>query len=458
MFETQIYVDRRKVLKETMGSGVLLFLGNGESPMNYAGNPYRFRQDSVFLYYWGLDLPGMAAIIDIDHGREILFGDDFGVDDIVWMGPQPRMKELAARVGVSESKPSSELATVIGQNSNAVQFLPPYRAEHILQLAELLKIQPQSVKAGVSEAFIKAVVAQRNHKSDEEVAEIEKALEVAYLMQTNAMKMIKPGMRESEISGAMEGLALALGDGVSFPIIFSINGQTLHNHEHGNIMQDGDMAVNDSGAESGLHYASDITRTIPVGAHFTAAQQEIYELVLAANMNAIEAIKPGVPYRDIHLLAARTIADGMKALGFMKGDMAEAVRQGAHALFFPHGLGHMMGLDVHDMEGLGEDYVGYDEKIQRSEQFGLAYLRLGRSLEPGFVLTVEPGIYFIPELIDLWKADRKFEQFIDYQKVDEYRGFGGIRIEDDVLVTEAGHRVLGQPIPKTVADIESLKE
>jgi Xaa-Pro aminopeptidase len=281
-------------------------------------------------------------------------------------------------------------------------------------------------------------------------------VDISYEMHTTAMKMARPGIVESDISGAIEGIALQRGSGVAFPVILSVNGQILHNHAHGNIMQEGDLLVNDSGAQTNMNYAGDITRTIPVSGKFTSMQRDIYEIVLKAQVDSIEVIKPGSSYRDIHLLAAETIATGLKELGLMKGNIQDAVAQGAHALFFPHGLGHMMGLDVHDMENFGEQYVGYDESVQRSQQFGLAYLRLAKSLKPGYVLTVEPGIYFIPDLINQWKNSNKFENYIEYTKITEYLSFGGIRIEDDVLVTETGNRILGKAIPKTVKDVESM--
>ncbi len=458
MFDRQIYQKRRRKLQDMLSAGVLLFLGNEESPMNYPANPFPFRQDSTFLYYWGPDFPHLAAVIDLDEDREILFGDDFTVDDIVWMGPQPTIKELGEKVGVMETRPFGELETLVQEalaKGRTVHFLPQYRPENRIQISRLTGIQPDFVNHYVSVPFIKAVVAQRSVKSAEEIQEIEKALEITYQIHTAAMRMTKPGMVEREVAGALEGIALAQGGRLSFPIIFSIHGETLHNHHHENLMKEGDLVVNDCGAESALHYAGDITRTFPVSGKFSERQKAIYQIVLDANLAAIEAIKPGVKYRDIHLLSARVIAEGLKALGLMKGDVEEAVRQGAHALFFPHGLGHMMGLDVHDMENLGEDYVGYDEETQRSDQFGLAYLRLAKALQPGYVLTVEPGIYFIPELIDLWKAENKFREFINYQEVEKYRGFGGIRIEDDVLVTEQGHRVLGKPVPKTIEEVET---
>lgn len=459
MFETKIYVQRRAQLKSKIESGVLLFLGNNESPMNYADNTYHFRQDSTFLYYFGLDQPGMAAIIDVDNDDEIIFGYDFTVDDIVWMGPQPSLQERAESVGLKKSAPNGELAHVISNaldKGRTVHILPPYRADHNITYASLLRINVDGVEQYVSEEFIKAVVAQRNIKSDEEIAEIENAINITYEMHTFAMKNARPGMLEREIAGNMAGIAASLGSSASFPIIFSVHGETLHNHYHGNTMQAGDIAINDSGAESLNYYAGDITRTIPIGGTFSDRQKEIYEIVLSAQMKAIEAIHPGITYKEIHLQTAKNMAKGLKQLGLMKGDMNDAVIQGAHALFFPHGLGHMMGLDVHDMENLGEDYVGYDALIQRSPQFGLKSLRLGKTLEPGNVLTVEPGLYFIPALIKKWQAAGTCDNFINYDKLDDYLDFGGIRIEDDVLVTEHGSRVLGKPIPKTVSDVEAL--
>jgi Xaa-Pro aminopeptidase len=427
--------------------------------MNYPGNPYHYRQDSTFLYYWGLDEPGLAAVIDLDEGREMIFGYDFTVDDIVWMGPQPTLKERAAKVGVKRTATDGELADFLTgalQKHRRVHFLPQYRADNLQKIEKLLGIHPRLVNDYASEKLIKAVVAQRSIKSKEEIDEIEAALDIAYEMHVHAMKNARPGKYEREIAGVMEGIALSLGKGVSFPIIFSIHGETLHNHYHGNLMKKGDIAVNDCGAESLNYYASDITRTIPVSGKFTRQQKDIYQLVLNAQLNAIRAMKPGVKFKKVHLIAAKTIAGGLIEMKFMKGNVDEAVKAGAHALFMPHGLGHMMGLDVHDMENLGEDYVGYDDKTKRSEQFGLAYLRMAKELEPGHVMTVEPGIYFIPELIDLWKGEKKHTQFINYDKVEKFRTFGGIRIEDDVLVTEKGHKILGKPIPKTIEEVEQL--
>ena len=461
MFKTEIYVKRRKKLKKNFKSGILLFLGNEESPMNYPANTYHFRQDSNFLYYWGLDEPGVAAIMDLDDDKEIIFGYDFTVDDIVWMGPQPTLKERARKTGVKEVHPVQKLTTFLQEalgRGRKVHFLPPYRPENMVKLQNLLGIQASVVQNYASQKMIKAVIAQRSIKSQEEIEEIEFALEIAYEMHTYAMKYTRPGIYEREISGAIEGIALSKGRGTSFPVIFSIHGETLHNHFHGNLMNKGDIAVNDSGAESLEHYASDITRTIPVGGKFSAQQKEIYQIVLDAQLQAIAAMKPGVKFRKVHLIAAKVIATGLANLGFLKGNVDDIVKAGAHALFFPHGLGHHLGLDVHDMEDLGEQYVGYSDKVKRSDQFGLAYLRMAKELEAGHVMTVEPGIYFIPELIDLWKSEKKFSEYINYSKVEKYRKFGGIRIEDNVLVIKNGQKVLGKPIPKKIQDVETMAE
>lgn len=460
MFDTQVYIDRRNILKNKFDSGILLFLGNEESPANYEANTFAFRQDSSFLYYFGIDKPGMAAIIDIDNNVETIYGYEFTIDDIVWMGPQPSLNDQAFSVGIqnytSIEKLEENLKDAV-QKGRKIHFLPPYRPEHSIKLGELLGIRPSRVKEYSSTKLIRTVVEQRSIKGPEEIGEIEAAVDIANKMHTAAMKMIKPGIYEKKIAGMIEGVALSLGYGLSFRPIVSIHGETLHNHNHENKLKDGDLLVNDSGAESELHYASDITRTIPVSGKFTQKQKEIYQLVLRTQQRAIEMTKPGVMHKDIHLDAARNIVEGLRELDLMRGDTEEAVKVGAHALFFPHGLGHMMGLDVHDMENLGELYVGYDDHVSRSEQFGLKYLRLAKSLQEGYVFTVEPGIYFIPELIDMWKKQNRHQEYINYAKVDEYRDFGGIRIEDDVVVTESGARVLGsKPIPKSVEEVEAL--
>ena len=459
MFDPDVYVQRRARLNKQLESGLLLFLGNDEAPMNYAANAYPFRQDGSFLYYWGLDTPGLAAVMDLDEGREILFGHDPTTDDIVWTGPVPSLQERAERVGVRTSRPQAAVTETVRtavRQGREVHVLPPYRADHRLKLARWLNIAPDQVEEHVSARLVEAVVAQRSVKSDEEVAEIEKALEITRAMHTLAMHMTAPGIVEQTVAGRLEGEVLAQGGRLAFPITFSVHGEVLHNHIAQNEMQAGDLALCDAGATAPSQYASDVTRVTPVSGRFTERQRAIYEIVLDAQEHAIEAIQPGVSFKEIHLQAARDMTEGMKALGFMKGDVDEAVAAGAHALFFPHGLGHMMGLDVHDMEALGEDVVGYGEEQTRSDQFGLNYLRLARTLEPGFVCTVEPGIYFIPTLVEEWKAEGRHEAFINYDRFEQYRDFGGIRIEDDVLVTDTGHRVLGPPIPKQIEEVEAI--
>ncbi|MFA8301303.1 MAG: aminopeptidase P family protein [Hyphomicrobiales bacterium] len=459
MFQAEVYNNRRNKLREEIKSGIALFLGNVDAAFNYPANIYHFRQDSHFLYFFGINKPGFAGVIDFESGEDMIFGNDVDIDDIIWTGPLPSVKELAAQAGVNKTAPMSNLIEVLQKavaQGRKIHFLPPYRAETVIQLSDLLGLHHSVVKTYVSEELVRGVVKLKSIKEEVEIQEIEKAVDTAYLMHTTAMKMAMPGVYEREIAGAIEGISLANGGPVSFPIILSINGQTLHNHYHGNMLTEGRMMVTDAGAETENCYTSDITRTVPVGGKFNQRQKEIYQIVLDANMKSIEAIRPGIEYRDCHMLAAKTIASGLKDLGLMKGNIEEAVALGAHALFMPHGLGHMMGMDVHDMEGLGENLVGYDEETKRSDIFGTAFLRLGRKLQPGFVLTDEPGCYFIPELIDKWKNEKKFMEFINYDKVETYKDFGGIRIEDDILVTDTSYRVLGKPIPKTIKDIEDI--
>lgn len=459
MFDTDTYATRRKRLQADFQTGLILLLGNDHSPMNYADNEYPFRQDSSFIYFFGLDCPGLAAVIDIDQGGEKVFGDDLTVDDIIWSGPQPSLKEKCQRIGISDTAPLDQLPAILTkavEQGRDIHFLPQYRPENVLKIQQWLRISPSDIQNHISEKLIKATVAQRSIKTPEEITQIEAALDISYEMQTLAMKMSKPGVYEREIAGAMEAVVLSHGCHLAFPTIFSIHGETLHNHFQGNQMKNGDIAINDSGAESTTHYASDITRTIPVGGKFSQSQREIYTIVLKAETKAIEAVRPGVEFRDIHRLACEVLVSGLKDLGLVTGNIAEAVQAGVHTLFFQCGLGHMMGLDVHDMEGLGEDYVGYTDTIKRNPEFGWRSLRLGKALEPGFVITIEPGIYFIPELIDRWKAERKLPQYINYDAVETYRDFGGIRIEDDVLVTEQSCRVLGKPIPKTINEVEAM--
>ncbi len=459
MFKPEVYSRRRDQLRMQVSGGIALFPANNESPMNYPGNTYPYRQDSSFLYFFGLDRPGLAGVIDFESGEDYLFGDDLGLDDIIWTGPLPSMRSLGERTGISRVLPYRKLAAYLQdilQKGRAIHFLPPYRDDSLLEMARLTNLAWKKVKSGASPALIKGVIGLRSIKGAEEVEDIIRAVDISYEMHTTVMKMTKPGIYEREIAGRIEGIALSKGTMAAFPIILSMDGQTLHNHYHGNILEEGRLIVTDAGAETVNHYAGDITRTVPVDGKFSRQQKEIYEIVLEAEVSAISQIRPGIPYRDIHRDAARVIASGLKNLGLMKGDVDEAVNAGAHAMFFPHGLGHMLGLDVHDMEGLGEDLVGYSEEIKRSDQFGTAYLRLGKKLESGYVITVEPGIYFIPALIDMWRSEGRFTDFINYEKAESYKNFGGIRIEDDVLVTDQGSRVLGKSIPKTVTDVEDM--
>lgn len=457
MFKAEVYKTRRDALKAKINSGIALFMGNVDSPMNYPANTFHFRQDSNFLYFFGIDLPGLAGAIDFDEGKDIIFGDDVEIDDIIWMGPQPTMKDYATKVAVNNVQAMKELGSYLQKAMNSgrqIHFLPPYRGETKIQIEALTGIRIAEQKEKSSLELIKAVVALRNIKDEHEIAELEKAAAIGYEMHVTSMKMAHPGEHERNIAGIIEGIALSHGSMVSFPVILSQNGETLHNHDHSQILQAGRMMITDAGAETVTHYASDFTRTVPVGGKFSPRQRDIYQIVLDANNAATAAIRPGVKYQDIHLLAARVIASGLKNLNLMKGDVDEAVKLGAHAMFFPHGLGHMMGMDVHDMEGLGEDHVGYDEETKRIQQFGTAYLRLGRKLEPGFVLTNEPGIYFIPALVNMWKKENKFTDFINYSEVEKYLDFGGIRLEDDILVTENGNRLIGKRIPITIDEIE----
>ncbi len=459
MFDKETYIKRRDKLRKMIGNGIVLLPGNVDSPMNYKSNIYRFRQDSSFLYFFGLDQQGLAGVIDTESGEDILFGDDFTLDDIIWMGPQPTLKDRAGEAGVAKTAPFGRLEEVLKkaqQDGRKIHFLPPYRAENQIMLESLLDIRPDAQKGQVSEELIRAVVALRSVKEPQEIAEIEKAADVTQLMHTTAMKMAKPGVYEREIAGVVEGIALSHGGMLAYPLILSVHGETLHNHSHKNKLEEGHLLLMDGGAETPMHYAADYTRTTPVGGRFGERQRAVYDIVLQAETKAINAIRPGVTNKGIHLLAANVIASGLKDLGLIKGDPEQAVEQGAYALFMPHGLGHMIGLDVHDMEDLGEDYVGYDEEVKRSKMFGLGALRLGRKLNENFVLTVEPGVYFIPELIRQWEEEKKFTESINYEEVKSFIGTGGIRIEDDVLVTGDGYRVLGKPIPKAPDDIERL--
>ncbi len=455
MFPADTYRKRRERLAKQIGKGLILLTGNTDSPMNYKGNPYPFRQDSTFLYYAGIDQPGLVLTIDAATGESTLYGHEWTMEDIVWMGPQPSLHDLAGLAGIGRVEEPDKLHALSQQS--LVHYLPPSRSENLLRLSGWLGRDTGQVREGVSESLIRAVVAQRAVKSEEEIHEMVRAVELTGRMHVAVMREAQEGLQESDLAGIVAGMCAAEEVLPAYGIILTTKGQVLHNHHHGHELLDGQLVLGDFGAESPMHYAGDITRTFPVSRYFTDQQKEIYEIVLDAQISAIQACHPGVKYRDVHLEASRIMANGLRSLGLMKGDPEEAVAAGAHALFFPHGLGHMIGLDVHDMEDLGEDHVGYAGEVTRSDQFGLAYLRMARTLQPGFVVTVEPGLYFIPELIDQWKAENRHGDFIHYPALEKYRHFGGIRIEDNILISEDGRVVLGEPIPKTVEEIEALR-
>lgn len=459
MFNRETYIGRRQQLKQKISDGIILFLGNVDSPMNYTDNTYYFRQDSSFLYFFGLDYQNLAGVIDVESGEDIIFGNDVSIEDVIWMGPQTALKEKADKVGILKTESFKNLQAIIEKailSGRKIHFLPPYRAENKLLLYELLGISVSKLKAYSSVELIKAIIRLRSIKEEQEIAEIRKACAVGYQMHVKAMKMAKAGVWEQTIAGTIEGIASAGGGTISFPVILSQNGETLHNHDHSKTLQNGRLMLVDAGAEVGSHYASDFTRTVPVSGKFTQQQREIYEIVLAANNRGRELTKPGSSYLSVHLAAAEVIASGLKAIGLMKGDVTDAVLNGAHALFMPHGFGHMLGLDVHDMEDLGQIYVGFDDHIRPVDQFGTASLRMGRKLQPGFVITNEPGIYFIPALIEKWKAEKINTDFINFDRLADYLDFGGIRLEDDILVTETGSEIIGDRIPITPEEVEDV--
>lgn len=458
-FPKETYIERRNHLKHIMGSGVLLFLGNEESSSNFKDNWYPFRQDSTFLYFFGLDMPGLAAVIDIDQDDEIIFGDNLTIEETIWQGSHPPLLELATTVGVGKTKAKSEIEGYLASvEDKQIHFLPPYRPENSQKLAGWFHKSIPEISTLISVDFIKAVVSLRSIKSDEEIEEITKAVNISVQMHKKLMKEARPGMKEYELLGLVTGEALSLGGSVSFPPIITIDGQILHNHSYSNTLEKRKMLLGDFGAESAMHYAGDITRTSPVDSRFSDRQREIYQIVLTAYQTAVAALKPGIRFKDVHLLACRKLAEGLKDLGLMKGNLDEAVNQGAHTLFFQCGLGHMMGLDVHDMEDLGEEYVGYTDDLKKSTQFGLKSLRLGKELERGFVITIEPGIYFIPKLIDQWQANNLHSDYIDYDKLAHYRNFGGIRVEDAYVITETGSKLLGDPLEIEISEVELVRE
>ena len=460
MFDKNTYIRRRAELKKLVGKGIIVLIGNNEAPYSYPANAYApMRQDSAFLYYFGQHRDGLVGVIDIDNDEEWLFGDDIDVEDIVWMGFTPSVADLAAEVGITKTAPMKELTSHLSPLTSKVHFLPPYRHDTMIQIMDLLGIHPSKQKEAASLDLIKAVVKMRSAKEPQEIAAIDRACDIGYAMHTTAQKLIKPGVTERFVGGQVDGIARSMAGGTSFATIFSQHGEIMHGNPSDTPLEAGRLALCDAGCELD-DYCSDHTRTMPVNGKFTQRQLEIYSIVEACHDYVLEVAKPGVRYMDVHFAVCRMMTERLKELGLMKGDTDEAVRAGAHAMFLPHGLGHMMGMDVHDMEGLGQIYVGFDDETRPNlEQFGTNCLRMGRKLEEGFVVTDEPGIYFIPALIDEWKAKKHCEEFLCFDKLETYKDFGGIRIEDDVLITKDGCRFLGtKRIPYHPAELESFME
>lgn len=462
MFSKETYIRRRNELKKLVKNGVVILFGNNESPMNCPANAYYpFRQDSSFIYYFAQHRDGLVGVIDIDNDRDILIGDDIDVVDIVWYGSVDTVSELASQVGVTESMPMKELKNIVDnalKSNRKIHFLPPYRHDTMIQIMDLMGIHPSQQKEAASLELIKAVVKMRSSKEPQEIEAIERACDVGYKMHTHAMKMIRPGVTEKFVGGQVDGMANSYSSKVSFPTIFSQHGEIMHGSPSMKLLESGRLALCDAGCELD-DYCSDNTRTMPVNGKFDQRQREIYSIVEACHDYALEVAKPGVKWYDVHMDVCRMMTDKLKELGLMKGDTEEAVREGAHALFLPHGLGHMMGLDVHDMEALDQKHVGFDDEVQPSEQFGTNCLRMGRRLQENFVMTDEPGIYFIPALIDDWKASGYCKDFLNFDKIETYKDFGGIRIEDDLLITPDGCRFLGhQRIPYHPDEVEEYMQ
>lgn len=464
MFDKQTYVNRRARLRSLVNDGIIIIFGNNESPCNYPSNGYYpFRQDSSFLYYFGLNRDGLVGVIDIDNNSETVFGNDIDIEDVVWYGSVDSVHDLAAQVGVEHTAPMRALKNTCNEalrQKRRIHFLPPYRHDIKIQIFDLLGIHPVQQKEAASMELIKAVVSMRSVKEQQEIEELERAAGIGYLMHTTAMRLTRPGVTEKFVGGQVDGIAHSYGAMTSFPTIYSQHGEIMHGNPSMSVLQAGRLALCDAGAETINNYCSDNTRTMPVSGTFTQRQLEIYSIVEACHDHVLEVAKPGVKYFDVHLAVCRLMTERLKELGLMKGDTDEAVAAGAHAMFLPHGLGHMMGMDVHDMEGLGQTNVGFDEETRPNlEQFGTNALRMGRRLQKGFVVTDEPGIYFIPALIDEWKADGHCKEFINFDLLDTYKDFGGIRIEDDILITEDGCRFIGEKrIPYHPKDVEAFMQ
>lgn len=457
MFDAAVYQARRKALRKRLGGGLVLFVGAQEAAINYRDNPYPFVQDGSFAYYFGLREPGLIGLIDADSGEDWLFGIDPDVESRVWHGDQPPLAQRAASCGVAGHGGPSDAARLLERERSRreVRYPPPYRGTTVLRLAELLARAPDQILTDASPALTDAIVAQREIKDDGEVAEMERALAVTDAMHRAAFKSTRPGVFEREVVADIEHVVRRLDQQLAYPAIFSRSGEILHNHTHHQRLEAGDLVVNDSGAASPLGYASDITRTIPVGGRFVGRSAELYRIVVDAQQRAIDAIRPGIRFVDVHKLAMRVLVEGLQAHRVFRGDPDEVVASGAYAVVCQGGLGHQIGLDVHDMESLGEDRVGYDDQVARSKLFGLNRLRLAKPLKVGMTITVEPGLYFIAPLIESWAAERRHETLIDYARLQSFIGAGGLRVEDEVVVTADGCRVLGPPIPKAPADVEA---
>ena len=460
LFSKSTYVERRNELKKLVGSGLIVLFGNNDSPANYPSNTYKFRQDSSFLYYFGLHRNGLVGVIDVDNDREYLVGDEIDIEDIVWYGSVTSVAEMAEMTGVARTAAMRELPAIVESakaQGEEVHFLPPYRFDNQIQIMDLLGIHPSQQKAAASLKLIAAVVKMRTTKTEEEIAELERAAEIGYEMHTTAMRLCRPGITEQYIGGMVDGIANAYGCMVSFQTIATQHGEVMHGNPSPAKLEAGRLMLVDAGAETNENYCSDNTRTTPVSGVFTQKQKDIYNIVVECHDHVLEVAKPGVKWWDVHFAVCRIITERLQQLGLMKGDVEESLKAGAHAMFLPHGLGHSMGMDVHDMEGLGQVYVGFDDEVRPSTQFGTNALRFGRRLQKGFVITDEPGIYFIPALIDDWKKNCTNAQFLNFDKIDEYRDFGGIRIEDDVLITDEGCRFIGSKrIPYHVEDVEEF--
>ena len=466
MFSKEVYARRRQTLVAKMADsaaegkrGIALFIGNTEAPAQYKDNCYKFRQDSTWLYFFGIDQPLYAAIIDLDNGNETVFANDVEIGDIIWMGPQPSVASVAASVGIEKSAPYTDLNAAVAKvlaEGRPVHFVKPSRYYNTMKIASLLGCGTDEVAGRFSLALTKAIISMRLVKEDCEIEAIDDACNLGYEMHTVARNSIVPGIIEQEIVGKMDGVTLSKGWGVSFPTILTQHGETLHNHLHDKIIEPGKLMVIDAGAESNVHYASDFTRTYPTSGKFTAKQREIYQIVCDCNEFAFSMTRPGISYREVHLKTMHLMLEELRALDIVRGDVQDMVEAGIAGLFMPHGLGHNMGLDVHDMEDYGENYVGYDDDQSRSPQLGLGSLRMARKLVPGNVITDEPGIYFIPALIEKWKSEKTDQGFVNYSKLESYYDFGGIRLEDDVLVTADGERRLGkEPLPISPDDVEA---